>query len=554
MNQKLALEDEILLLTKHLCAIASVSTDAGKENECAEFIFNYLSSIQPVSPLTIEVDLIPCEKDPWNRKAVLGLLSSPDSQGRTVILTGHFDVVSTDVCGELKSQAFEPDLYTKLLQARSLNPEAKRDLDSGNWLFGRGVMDMKGGLALFLAIFKEYAESGCGVNLLFLAVPDEENSSAGMRGTIRKLNSFIKEKKLDVIAAFTGEPCFRTTPNASGQSFRPYYTGTTGKIMPFFYCVGKAAHVNDYFQGLSSVLLASEIVTKMEANPAFLEGQGNWLLSPPACLGFEIRRNGYSVTLPERAVCYFNLLTIEKTPQEILSLCVGLAQDAASSTLETLKTSEGTFIRRGGTSSPLPKIKVLSYSELLNKVRSQFKDDKTFDRALKKELSSRQDSFDEREQAIRIMEAIISLSHSSEPQIVVGFLPPYYPPRINKRRNEKESRIKDLIHEVIAKSNHLACDSDSTFIEVFGGITDLSYLGYEGDPKDLQFIAENLPGWGETFWIPIQELTELSIPIANLGPSGKDAHKMTERLELDYSLRTAPELLRFAIKKLSKLQ
>ena len=69
MNQKLALEDEILLLTKHLCAIASVSTDAGKENECAEFIFNYLSSIQPVSPLTIEVDLIPCEKDPWNRKA-----------------------------------------------------------------------------------------------------------------------------------------------------------------------------------------------------------------------------------------------------------------------------------------------------------------------------------------------------------------------------------------------------------------------------------------------------------------------------------------------------
>ena len=100
----------------------------------------------------------------------------------------------------------------------------------------------------------------------------------------------------------------------------------------------------------------------------------------------------------------------------------------------------------------------------------------------------------------------------------------------------------------------MACDSDSTFIEVFGGITDLSYLGYEGDPKDLQFIAENLPGWGETFWIPIQELTELSIPIANLGPSGKDAHKMTERLELDYSLRTAPELLRFAIKKLSKLQ
>lgn len=347
MDNKLALKEEILLLTKQLCAIASVSTDAEKENECAEFIFNYLSSIKPASPLTIEAELIPCEKDPWNRKAVLGLLSSPQSQGRTILLTGHFDVVATDVCGELKSQAFEPDLYTELLQKRSLNPEAKKDLDSGNWLFGRGVMDMKGGLALFLAMIKEYAESGCGLNLLFLAVPDEENSSAGMRGAIRKLVSFIKENKLDVLAAFTGEPCFRTTPNASGQSFRPYYTGTTGKIMPFFYCVGKAAHVNDYFQGLNSVLLASEIVTKMESNAAFLEGQGSWILSPPACLGFEIRRNGYSVTLPEKTVCYFNLLTVEKTPQEILSLCVGLAQDAASSALETLKTSEETYIRRG---------------------------------------------------------------------------------------------------------------------------------------------------------------------------------------------------------------
>ena len=64
---------------------------------------------------------------------------------------------------------------------------------------------------------------------------------------------------------------------------------------------------------------------------------------------------------------------------------------------------------------------------------------------------------------------------------------------------KKKAESKTSYMEVIAKSNHLACDSDSTFIEVFGGITDLSYLGYEGDPKDLQFIAENLPGWGETF-------------------------------------------------------
>lgn len=550
----LTLEKELLQLTKQLCAIASVSTNTEKENKCAQFIYDYLSSINPVSPLRIKTKLIRCEKDQWGRNAVLSLLSSSKSGGRTILLTGHFDVVSTDVCGELKEEAFDLDLYTSLLKKQNLTPEAQRDLDSGNWLFGRGSMDMKAGLALFLTTIKHYASQDCGINLMFLAVPDEENSSAGMRGSIRELFSFIEEEHLDVVAAFTGEPCFRTTSNLSGKSYRPYYTGTTGKLMPFFYCVGKESHVNDYFQGLSSVLLASEIVSKMEANPIFLEGRDNWLLSPPTCLGFEIRRSGYSVTLPKKTVCYFNLLTIEKSPQAILTHCKQIAEDAIQTSLENLRQAIKEFAHRGGTENSLPNVNIFSYGEFFREVRGQFKDEKAFKEALKSASSCQSETRDEREQSIRIIEALLSLYVTEEPLIIVGFLPPYYPPRINKLRNDREIRVKNLIYEVIDKSNQLAGDDESIFIEVFGGITDLSYLGYEGDPKELQVISDNLPGWGETFWLPISELSRLNIPIANLGPSGKDAHKRTERLELNYSLKTAPKLLRFAIEKLSALR
>ena len=460
-------------------------------------------------------------------------------------------MVSAEVCGDLKEQAFQPELYTRLLRNKKLDENAQKDLESGNWLFGRGVMDMKGGLALFLAMIKEYAAKDCGINLLFLAVPDEENSSAGMRGVIRKLSTFIGEKNLDVIAAFTGEPCFRTSPDQLGHSYRPYYTGTTGKIMPFFYCVGKEAHVNDYFQGISAVLLASEIVTKMEAEPDFLEGQGNWLLSPPACLGFEIRRSGYSVTIPHKSVCYFNLLTIEKTPQEILTLCKRTAERAIKSALHSLQESLSVSVSRGGNQENLAQVKIIDFFELYTEVTSQFKDSEAFRKVFDTVLSSQAKCSDEREESIRIIEAFLSLRQSTEPLVIIGFLPPYYPPRINKRRNAREDCIKDLILKIIEKSNRLTGDDESIFIEVFGGITDLSFLGYEGDMKDLEFIAQNMPGWGETYWIPIQELAKLNIPIANLGPSGKDAHKMTERLELDYSLKTAPRLLRFAIEKLS---
>ena len=55
---------------------------------------------------------------------------------------------------------------------------------SGEWLFGRGVNDMKGGLSIGLAIMDwfgqkvlEYPETTG--NLLFAAVADEEAYSAG---------------------------------------------------------------------------------------------------------------------------------------------------------------------------------------------------------------------------------------------------------------------------------------------------------------------------------------------------------------------------------------
>ncbi len=147
---------------------------------------------------------------------------------------------------------------------------------------------------------------------MFLAVPDEENSSAGMRGTIRKLNSFIKEKKLDVIAAFTGNLVSGPLPMHQANHSVPITPVRRAKSCLSFTVSGRPHTSTITFKASARFFWLPEIVTKMEANPAFLEGQGNWLLSPPACLGFEIRRNGYSVTLPERAVCYFNLLTIEK--------------------------------------------------------------------------------------------------------------------------------------------------------------------------------------------------------------------------------------------------
>jgi len=42
----------------------------------------------------------------------------------------------------------------------------------------------------------------------------------------------------------------------------------------------------------------------------------------------------------------------------------------------------------------------------------------------------------------------------------------------------------------------------------------------------------------------------LDLPVLNIGPYGKDAHKFTERLHLPYWHNVAPQLLKFAVEEI----
>ncbi len=44
-----------------------------------------------------------------------------------------------------------------------------------------------------------------------------------------------------------------------------------------------------------------------------------------------------------------------------------------------------------------------------------------------------------------------------------------------------------------------------------------------------------MPGFGTKYSLPLEEMQKLNLPVVNIGPFGKDAHKFTERLEKDYS-------------------
>lgn len=525
-------ERDLYRLLLDLVAIPSVSFTE-EENRAARFIASTLGELDCFRRDPSLLRLLPVEGDKLDRSVVAALVRGAPETRRTVILTGHFDVVDAGACGHLSGLAFSPEEYTSRVGELAIPEQARSDLASGEYLFGRGVSDMKSGLALEMCLLGEISRrEEYPANVLFLAVPDEENSSAGMRGAVPWLVRLAEEWGLDYVACLNAEP----SVGGRGVPAGGVYVGTIGKTMPFFLCAGREAHVGDYYEGVSSSLLVAHLALLLEGAPETAETLGEDRFPPAACLRFNDLVKNYSVTLPERAVACYNILTVSKTPAQVLGEMKEAAARALDAALERLESARRAAGVAGQTR---PAGRVLTYEELLERARARVgaeETDSALDR-LSRELPS---SLDERERCVEAASLLLDLSGEKGPLIVTGFLPPYYPPRLNMRRTPGE---RSLLRAVDRLSRHGArLGVEVSTVEVFKGIMDMSYLGFQGEPSELDALACNMPLWGVDYRFPLDDLKRLDVPIANLGPIGRDDHKNSERLHLPFYLRTLPPL------------
>ena len=543
----------LLELTKALVRIRSVSHTPG-ENEAADFIYARFAEEPYFQEYPEYLSMPAVEEGGLERRAVLAFVEAGLRTARTVILNGHFDVVDTDVCGELADLAFDAEAYTGRIGERNIPDEARADLASGNWLFGRGVMDMKAGLAIYMAYMAHMARhrKELGVNLLFLAVPDEEGSSAGMRGSLSALCSFLREHGLEPVAALSGEPAFWTSKTTENSlPYRTLFTGTTGKLMPFFLCIGREAHVGYAFDGVNAAALAARVVCLMDGCPELIDGSGSDTLTPPVCLKLKDLRDTYSVTLPERATAYFNVLSVSRSPLDVLNICRETARNALEQTLARIREAGRKFQELSGRKdSPVPawEPQVYTVSEL-REMLVRREGERQTEELLHAYAGNLPPEMDEPEKSLAVAEYLASLVNLKGPVIVVGFLPPYYPQRLNLRATEKERRLLSIMESVHADLE--ASVGAVRLVECFSGIMDLSYMGFQGRAEELETLADNMPGWGSVYSLPVSDLLSLDVPIASVGPAGKDAHKDTERLELEYSFEVAPQMLARVIRDLA---
>ena len=139
--------DDVLFLTKMLVRIKSIVNTDG-EKEIAQTIYSLIASMPYFQANPSHVIKSPTVHDEIERYNVMAFVKGTKrSSGRTVILMGHVDTVGIDDYNLLESAACEPDELHEAMKREDLPDNILEHLESDDWLFGRGALDMKSGIA-----------------------------------------------------------------------------------------------------------------------------------------------------------------------------------------------------------------------------------------------------------------------------------------------------------------------------------------------------------------------------------------------------------------------
>ncbi|MDP4550154.1 M20/M25/M40 family metallo-hydrolase [Alkalihalobacillus macyae] len=475
------------------------------------------------------------------RSFVTGLVKNGDSK-KTVILISHFDVVDVEDFGQLKNLAFSPyDLTEEIYKNLDKMPEdVQEDLKAGEWLFGRGVMDMKAGLALQMSMLEKASMGAFDGNVLLLTVPDEEVNSLGMIEAVPVLVELANEYGLHYTACLNSEPVFTNYP---GDQNLYVYTGSIGKLLPGFFCYGQETHVGEPFSGLNANYMAAEVTRELELNADFCEVIDGEVTPPPTNLMQKDLKEEYSVQIPHVGVTLFNVLGMESSIQDITDKLLKAVRIAA-------KRIEDRYIERATEFSKLqtyvPKpfhVMVLTYEQLHERAVELFGE---------AEIKRRQDyitanfkDLGDRDLSTRMVFDLAALCKEDGPMIILFYNPPFYPAVSSRHDPFIQETIKEIVS--YSKENHQVTLKPQHY---FPGLSDLSFVGLERTKETIQPLMDNMPLYGQSYELPLDALEQLKIPVMNLGPKGKDAHKWTERLEITYSFETLHDMLPYTIRKL----
>ncbi len=431
--------------------------------------------------------------DPFGRSNVFALKRGRST--RTIVLTGHFDTVPFDDYGELTEIALQPDNLLGWLMKKLPPSLALSDLESGIFLPGRGLLDMKAGLAAGIAAMEHNSGEA---TLLFLGVADEEERSAGARAAVPQIKAFAEEEGLEIALIINLDSI---SDQGDGSKGRVVTYGSIGKQLLCAHVVGKAAHAGYPQDGVNAAYVMAELVRAIELAPELSERTGEEVAAPPTTLFAKDCKQGYNVTTPANAFAYWNTMQHKRSGGEVLDIAMALA--ARSVAEAERKTGQRIALHRAMEFAK-PAVKADPTLSLPEQSRIAF-------------------------------EQLVRDNAIQGPAVILGFGSIPYPAVLLKDQALRKTIADAVTSFGLGEVNY------------FAGISDVSFYGEAAG--DLSVVAANTPIWGQSFVMPEPG----GWPAINIGPWGRDYHTPLERLHAPYAFDTLPRVLLSVIDAVAKL-
>lgn len=546
--------EEVKKITKDLVQVPSIVKSNNGESNCAKKIYEYYSKLPYFHENSEYVLLQQTENDEIERYNVIAMVKGTKGKSnKTIILMGHLDTVGVDDFGTIKEYAYNPDKLPGLLRDLNLGEDVNKDIDSGEYMFGRGALDMKAGIAghmYLIKYFSEHPEELDG-NIIALAECDEEDNSHGVISALKVFKDWKKKYNLDYIAAINAD---YSTPYHEKDENRYVYFGTIGKLLPSFYVTGKETHVGQAFGGLDPNLLVAELTRLIELNPDLCDESQGEVTIPPMSLKQADFKEGYTVQTALAAYSYYNFFTHSMSPKDVMVKVKEKAIEAFDNIVKYTNESYKKFCDMGGhTYTELPwKTRVYTWEEFYEEVflihGEKFKQHIN---NFAKDLNEKNPSMDLRDFSVKVIEETWKWAKDKTPAMII-----YYSSTFSARieitgKTELEKQLLDSVNESIAFVQDY---SDKPIITkmFYPYISDSSFMAISDDIEELKALENNMPAWGTKYIHPIDEVLEINVPVVNIGTFGKDGHKITERVHMKYTFENVTNITYNTIRKLLK--
>ena len=478
------------------------------------------------------------------------------TSAETVVLLHHSDVVSTEDYRGYAPLATDPEALREALlkEPEILSSEAQADLLAGEFIFAHGLCDMKGGGAIQMALMERFSRladfPGTVINV---AVPDEENLSAGMRAAASLLDELQKKHGFSYRLLINCEPHERAKPDTGVFS-----TGSIGKLLPFVYVRGVMAHAGKVFEGLNPIGILARIAAKTETAFLLPLAAEDEACPAPTWLYLRDDKECYDVSMPKSAYGCLSVLTSSGTPQAVLGALADICREAFAECLANVEKNARAFALRAEKKPLLHnwQPKVVSFGELREMAAARCgqgfaKKYDCFLLALRERMQTEQLTMAETN---RLLVAYLCDMLVEEPLAVYGLIPPFYP-AVNNRKLFEAERTRYAKNANLETIDGMLADyAKATFGDTyesekyFMGISDLSYAALLDGAQMAASFAGAMPLYPAFYDIPFEAIGRMGMPSINVGPCGKDYHKLSERVSRRDLYEVTPALVLEAIR------